>query len=70
MTVPAGALVFDTGPLRHFSVQGWLGVLRFLAGERPVYFPDSVEGEYFLPFSAGGFRQHVLENGLLDYDEM
>jgi predicted nucleic acid-binding protein len=43
--VPVNALVFDTGPLRHFAIQGWLGVLRFLAGERPVYIPDSVERE-------------------------
>lgn len=45
MTVPENALVFDTGPLRHFAVNGWLGVLRFIAGERPVYIPDSVERE-------------------------
>lgn len=182
--IPESAWVFDTGPLRHFAAQGWLGVLRFLAGERPVYIPDSVEreldeaakqvsavravldadwiqvfrstdprfgeafahyvdrlvasgknlgecgvlamgqtykcevviddavprqialergirvtatvpllcdairarklttvmveeladnlleGEYFLPFGPGGFRRHVLENGLLDHDEL
>lgn len=45
MTVPNNAWVFDTGPLQHFAMQGWLGVLRFLAGERPVYIPDSVERE-------------------------
>jgi predicted nucleic acid-binding protein len=39
------AWVFDTGPLRHFAIHGWLGVLRFLAGERAVYIPDSVERE-------------------------
>ena len=184
MTVPENAWVFDTGPLRHFAIQGWLGVLRFLAGERQIYIPDSVErelvnavdhepavrgvldahwinvhrstdlrytgafsyyedrlvvegknrgecgvlamrelykcevviddstpreigeercirvtatvpvlcdairakrltismvedladhlleSEYYLPFKPGGFRQHVLENGLLDYDEL
>ncbi|WP_181811155.1 nucleotide-binding protein [Streptomyces ipomoeae] len=184
MTIPDDALVFDTGPLRHFATQGWLAVLRFLAGERKVYIPDSVarelneardsvpavgqaldadwinvyrstslhyaeafagyrdrlvvdgknvgecgvlamgkvygcelvlddavprqiaederikvtatvpmlceavrakqltmvmveqladdllEGDYFLPFGRGGFRQHVLEHGLLDYDEL
>ncbi len=31
---------------------------------------DLPEGEYFLPFTRGGFRQHVLENGLLDYDDL
>ncbi|MFF5264336.1 hypothetical protein ACFY4C_35880 [Actinomadura viridis] len=45
MTVPGDAWVFDTGPLRHFAAQGWLGVLRFLAAGRPVYIPDSVECE-------------------------
>lgn len=184
MTVPENAWVFDTGPLRHFAKQGWLGVLRFLAAEHPIYIPDSVErelnnaaehvsatravldadwiqvhrstspefaeafahyvdrlvadgknlgecgvlamgqiyrcevviddatprqiatekgirvtatvpllceairakklttvmveeladhlleGKYYLPFGPGGFRQHVLENGLLDYDEL
>ncbi|GAA1769745.1 hypothetical protein GCM10009834_29810 [Streptomonospora arabica] len=45
MKVPANALVFDTGPLRHFAMQGWLGVLRYLAEDRPVFIPDSVERE-------------------------
>lgn len=40
-----GAWVFDTGPMRHFAFQGWLGVLRFLADGREVYIPDSVERE-------------------------
>lgn len=47
MTVPSNAWVFDTGPLRHFTAQGWLGVLRFLAGDRPVYIPDVVERELY-----------------------
>ncbi|GIG62657.1 hypothetical protein Lfu02_70290 [Longispora fulva] len=45
MTIPSNAWVFDTGPLRHFTINGWLGVLRFLADNRPVYIPDSVERE-------------------------
>ena len=45
MTVPNNAWVFDTGPLRHFATQGWLGVLKFLAGDRPVFIPESVERE-------------------------
>ncbi len=28
-----------------------------------------LRSEYFLPFERGGFRQHALENDLLDYDE-
>lgn len=45
MISESDALVFDTGPLRHFSTQGWLGVLKFLAGDRPVLIPESVEVE-------------------------
>lgn len=38
-------LVFDTGPLRHFAAQGWLRALEFLAGDRPIVVPESVERE-------------------------
>nr|WP_276515381.1 nucleotide-binding protein [Actinomadura coerulea] len=31
---------------------------------------DLLEGEYHLPFGPGGFRRHVIEHGLLDYDEI
>ncbi len=39
------ALVFDTGPLRHFATQGWLRTLDFLADDRLVIIPESVERE-------------------------
>lgn len=29
---------------------------------------DLLEGEYFLPFQRGGFRQWAIEEGLLDYE--
>lgn len=32
--------VFDTGPLRHFTQQGWLGVLKFLTRESNVLIPE------------------------------
>lgn len=41
----ASVLVFDTGPLRQFALRGWLGVLRFVADERQVVIPESVEEE-------------------------
>jgi predicted nucleic acid-binding protein len=31
---------------------------------------ELLANEYYLPFGPGGFRRHVLEHGLLDYDEM
>lgn len=39
------AWVFDTGPVRTFALSGWLGVLKFLAGDRPVFVPDVVQRE-------------------------
>lgn len=45
MSYPSEAFVFDTGPLRHFAVNGWLGVLKFLTGDRAVIIPESVEYE-------------------------
>ncbi|WP_454117859.1 nucleotide-binding protein [Microbacterium lacticum] len=38
-------LVFDTGPLRHFALQQWLGVLKYLSKDHEVMIPESVEGE-------------------------
>lgn len=45
MTGGPDTLVFDTGPLRHFTPAGWLGVLRFVADGRAVIVPESVELE-------------------------
>ncbi|MFV0372599.1 hypothetical protein [Microbacterium sp.] len=42
--LPPG-LVFDTGPLRHFALQGWLGVLKYLSRDHQVIIPESVEVE-------------------------
>lgn len=61
MTVPENAWVFDAGPLRHFAAQGWLGVLRFLAAERPVYIPDSVERELLDAVDHASAVRTVLE---------
>ncbi|CCE74021.1 hypothetical protein ACAD35_02524 [Clavibacter nebraskensis] len=45
MSAASDPLVFDTGPLRHFAMQGWLGPLRFLTGDRGVVVPESVDRE-------------------------
>ncbi|AGL15201.1 nucleic acid-binding protein, contains PIN domain [Actinoplanes sp. N902-109] len=29
-----------------------------------------LEGKYYLPFGRGGFRRHVLEHGLLDWEDL
>ncbi len=44
-TDPPEALVLDTGPLRHFAAEGWLRLLEYLAGDRIVVIPESVERE-------------------------
>jgi len=45
VTNGSAALVFDTGPMRHFALRGWLGVLKFVAAERRVVIPESVAVE-------------------------
>lgn len=42
-TVPE--LVFDTGPLSHFTIAGWLGPLRAITKEHVVVIPEAVEDE-------------------------
>ena len=44
MTAVPETYVFDTGPLRHFTLKGWLGVLKFLTAGHAVI-PESVEQE-------------------------
>lgn len=39
------SIVFDTSPLRHFALEGWLGVLKYLTRDREVVIPESVEVE-------------------------
>lgn len=45
MTELRPGLVFDTGPLRHFALQGWLGVLKYLSRDHEVMIPETVEVE-------------------------
>lgn len=68
MSVPENAWVFDTGPLRHFAIHGWLGVLRFLAGERPVYIPESIERELDDAANHVSATRAVLDAGWIHVD--
>lgn len=68
MTTPSDALVFDTGPLRHFAEQGWLGVLHFLAGARAVVMPESVERELSHQVHAVPVLRQVLEASWITID--
>jgi hypothetical protein len=43
MTVQREVLVFDTGPLSHFALAGWLGMLRLLVGDREAVIPDTAK---------------------------
>lgn len=56
-----GTLVFDTGPLRHFATHSWLGVLKFLAGDRHVLIPESVEQEIRRQVTTVPALNHILE---------
>jgi hypothetical protein len=37
--------VFDTGPLSHFALAGWLGALKAVMGGRTALIPDVVADE-------------------------
>lgn len=54
-------LVFDTGPLSHFALAGWLGMLRLLVGEREAVIPDTVVAEL-----QDSVQQHVHLQTVLD----
>lgn len=68
MSTHSDALVFDTGPLRHFADQGWLGVLHFLAGERGVVIPESVERELNHQVSEKATLRQVLDASWITVD--
>lgn len=38
-------VVFDTGPLRHFALHGWLEILHFVFEDRRIVIPETVERE-------------------------
>lgn len=64
----ADALVFDTGPLRHFAEEGWLRVLHFLAAERAVVIPESVERELNHQVSEIAALRQVLDASWITVD--
>lgn len=61
-------LVFDTGPLRHFAQQNWLGALKFLTAERGAVIPESVERELFRQRADDARLDAVLAADWLEVD--
>lgn len=68
MSAPLDALVFDTGPLRHFAEQGWLRILEFLAEGRPVLIQESVEAELKRQVHHLSYLQDVLNAAWIRVD--
>ena len=70
------ALVFDTGPLRHFAQAGWLGVLEEIVGERRVIVPMAVIAELestshrFAEVADAADARWVTHYELSSYDEI
>lgn len=54
-------LVFDTGPLRHFALAGWLGVLKAVVGNRTAIVPDVVEEELKRQAAVNDLLRPVLD---------
>lgn len=68
MTPEPDALVFDTGPLRHFAVKGWLGVLKFLAEKRQVLIPESVDVELKRQLHSVSALQQIFDAEWIEVD--
>lgn len=68
MTAVARTLVFDTGPLRHFALRGWLAVLKFVADDRRVVIPESVEYEVQHQRHAEPALQQILDASWIAVD--
>ncbi|WP_369371255.1 nucleotide-binding protein [Promicromonospora sp. Populi] len=64
----ADAVVFDTGPLRHFTLRGWLGVLKFLTNGRAVLIPETVEDELKRQSHGEPVLQQVLQADWITVD--
>jgi len=64
-------LVFDTGPLSHFAVQNWLGVLKAVVGDnRRAMIPDVVVKELQVGAQRDSRLQQVLEADWLEHREL
>lgn len=61
LTSGGSILCFDTGPLRHFAVEGWLGVLKYLTRDREVWIPDTVREEIMFQSSEAPSLAQVLD---------
>ncbi|MFT4136826.1 nucleotide-binding protein [Microbacterium sp.] len=68
MTDLRPGLVFDTGPLRHFALQGWLGVLKYLGRDCQVIIPESVEAELKAQSQTDPELRQVLEADWITVD--
>lgn len=60
--------VFDTGPLRHFCLGGWLGVLKFLVGDVPAVMPESVEREVLFQQASDPRLEQITRAGWIGVD--
>ena len=63
-------LVFDTGPLRHFAQQNWLGVLKAVVGNRTAVIPDVVVDELRMGAARDGRIQAVLDATWIEHREL
>jgi predicted nucleic acid-binding protein len=63
-------LVFDTGPLSHFTQQGWLGILRLVVGERQAVIPDTVVAELQAGAASRPYLRLVLDASWIDQRDL
>ncbi|MEU0518574.1 hypothetical protein [Streptosporangium sp. NPDC006007] len=63
-------LVFDTGPLSHFSLNNWLGPLKAVVGERRAVIPDVVVEELRVGAARDGRIAAVLDAAWIEHREL
>ena len=67
---PTEILVFDTGPLSHFSQENWLGVLKAVVGTRTAVIPDMVVEELRVGAARDGRIHAVLDATWIEQREL
>lgn len=63
-------LVFDTGPLRHFAINNWLGVLKAVVGRRRAMIPDMVVDELVRATGSHPEIQAALDAGWIEHHDL
>lgn len=63
-------LVFDTGPLSHFALSGWLSILRSVVGTRKAVIPETVLFELKSSVHQHSHLRPILDATWIEHKEL